>query len=289
MSRNRTAVGREREREPNALRPAMRAALIAGLCGLGAANPGCAPRPVGAGRLNTVYAHRVNGDWEIYSGRTAGHRVEDAVRLTNSPGDDKRPVVSSDGRTVAFESKRDGDLEIYVMNADGSGQKRLTETPGLDREPAFSPNGRRIAFSSNRGGAGAIYVMNADGTEPKSLTPADGSTSPDYSPDGKRIAFARGGEIWTMDADGGHPQRLTKTLRQVGAQTERHSYPFFSPDGARVGFFVESLSPRKDETQTSTPRGEAETYAVNVDGTASAPLDRETFNEWAKRRRTARP
>ena len=91
---------------------------------------------------------------------------------------------------IAFESLRDGNFEIYVMNADGSGQTRLTNNPVLDGSPSWSPDGGRIAFESLRDGNVEIYVMNADGSGQTRLTndPAfDGS--PSWSPDGGRIAF----------------------------------------------------------------------------------------------------
>ena len=75
------------------------------------------------------------------------------------------PAWSPDGRRIAFTSERDGNPEIYVMNADGSGVTRLTynDARDLDSFPAWSPDGRRIAFHSNRDGNFEIYVMNASG------------------------------------------------------------------------------------------------------------------------------
>ncbi len=51
-------------------------------------------------------------------------------RLTDERGRDQGPAWSPDGTRIVFMSDRDGDWEIYVMNADGSGQTRLTESPG---------------------------------------------------------------------------------------------------------------------------------------------------------------
>jgi hypothetical protein len=108
---------------------------------------------------------------------------------------------------IAFISKRDGNWEIYVMNADGSGQTNLTNNPAHDWGPSWSPDGRRIAFYSDRDGNWEIYVMNADGSGQTNLTnnPAD-DWGPSWSPDGRRIAFFsdRDGnrEIYVMNADG---------------------------------------------------------------------------------------
>ncbi len=57
-----------------------------------------------------------------------------------------------------FTSNRDGNEEIYVMNADGTGQTRLTSVAGRDNSPFFSPNGSRIVFSSTRDGDEEIYI-----------------------------------------------------------------------------------------------------------------------------------
>jgi len=54
--------------------------------------------------------------------------------------------------------------DVYIMNADGSGQRRLTQNPGWDGYPAWSPDGHSIAFDSERDGKVGLYVMNADGS-----------------------------------------------------------------------------------------------------------------------------
>ena len=79
------------------------------------------------------------------------------------------PLLGSD--RIAFTSRRDGNREIYVTNADGSGQTRLTDNPYSDQDPSWSPDGTKIAFVSERLGAGTdIYVMNADGSDQTRLT-----------------------------------------------------------------------------------------------------------------------
>ena len=80
------------------------------------------------------------------------------------------PAWSPDGRKIAFASERDGNSEIYLMNADGSGQRNLTRNLAYDGDPAWSPDGRKITFVSNRDGRYEVYVMNADGSGQRSLT-----------------------------------------------------------------------------------------------------------------------
>jgi Tol biopolymer transport system component len=85
---------------------------------------------------------------------------------------------------IAFDSDRDGDTEIYVMNADGSGVTQLTNNLATDCQPAWSPDGKRIAFLSTRDGVDSeIYVMNADGTGVTQLTNNLAlDANPDWSP-----------------------------------------------------------------------------------------------------------
>ena len=71
---------------------------------------------------------------------------------------------------IAFTSLRDGNHEIYVMSADGTGQIRLTDSPALDAFPDWSPDGSKIAFVSVRGGDADIFVMNVDGSGQTNLT-----------------------------------------------------------------------------------------------------------------------
>ena len=121
---------------------------------------------------------------------------------------------SPDDKHIAFASNRDGNLEIYAINADGTGQVRLTNNPAIDGRPSWSPDSKYIAFTSNRDGNFQIYVMRADGTSLKRLTNnLNDDSVPTWSPDGTRIAFCsnRDGnwEIYIMNADGTGQTRLT--------------------------------------------------------------------------------
>jgi Tol biopolymer transport system component len=98
------------------------------------------------------------------------------------------PSWSPDGSIIAFTSLRDGNLEIYTMNADGSNQTRLTNDDSADIFPAWSPDASQVAFQSNRDGLYDIYAVNADGTGLTQLTNTHAdSETPAWSPDGSRI------------------------------------------------------------------------------------------------------
>jgi len=112
-----------------------------------------------------------------------------AVAAPMDAANTEQPTDPAEKRgTIAFASDRDGNYEIYVMNPDGSGQKRLTNNSAADFAPSWSPDGKRIAFTSDRDGNGEIYLMNADGTGVRRLTNSPANDGgPSWSPDGHGI------------------------------------------------------------------------------------------------------
>ena len=88
--------------------------------------------------------------------------------LSSTPNMDANATLSPDGKSVAFDSWRDGDGEIYVKSADGAlPPLRLTRQAGFDSQPVWSPDGRRLAFISDRDGNDEIYVMDRRGPSAK--------------------------------------------------------------------------------------------------------------------------
>ena len=150
--------------------------------------------------------------YQIYTMSVNGWNVR---RLTNnSCPDDRHPSWSPDGEHIVFSSWRDGNDEIYVMDADDGGNlQNLTNNPADDEYPSWSPDGERIAFVSDRDGGVTyeIYVMDADGGNQQRLTQG---CKPSWSPDGERIAFVSRekltSDIFVIDTDGQNRRNITK-------------------------------------------------------------------------------
>lgn len=132
-----------------------------------------------------------NGKWDIFVMNTDGSNV---TRLTDDapgckfPTCSHHPDWSPDGSQIVYPSTNtpDGAMEIFVMNADGSGQRQLTHDHGFNELPAWSPQGNRIVFMSPRaGGSNQIYTMNPGG---KDLTRLTTDVSNDGYPDWQALA-----------------------------------------------------------------------------------------------------
>jgi Tol biopolymer transport system component len=177
------------------------------------------------------------------------------------------PGWSSDGSQIVFFTDRDGNFEIYKMNADGSGPTRLTSNPTYDEAPEWSPVGNKIAFASDRDGNFEIYVMSADGSGQTRLTnnPAP-DNHPSWSPDGTKIAFNRGGnygDIYVINADGTNETRLT-----FGAYAE---YPAWSPDGSQMVYVSLKDTPGRYQIWVMNADGSGQTRLTNNSASESTP------------------
>jgi len=173
--------------------------------------------------------------------------------------------VGNDRGLIAFVSTRDGDGEIYRMDANGSDLRQLTVNTTWDGFPTWSPDGLQIAYYSYVNKKNwVIIVMDADGSNPRQLTDngiCDGA--PYWSPDGGRIAYSSDvdctgerREIYVMDADGGSPRNLTHNDADDMSSS-------WSPDSQQIVF-------------SSNRDGDYEIYIMNDDGSI---VDQLTDNE----------
>ena len=165
---------------------------------------------------------------------------------------------------IVFQSTQGGDgftNDIYVMDADGKRQTRLTDSPNDDSAPVWSPQGDKIAFVSDRRGAFEIFLMNADGSNQRPLRNDGPVVGFDFvwSPDGTRLAYPSGGDIYVVEvaATGG----VDSTAAPLNISTGKPAgsldlEPSWAPGGGRLVI----------RNATNCP-GCSDLYTLNADGT----------------------
>lgn len=175
--------------------------------------------------------------------------------LTNNTYDDRYASYSPSGKKILFESNRDGNWEIYLMDSNGMNQQRLTFNKIDDRRPSWHPRGEKILFESFSNGKSDLYVQDLKSLKIKKITnfergePRFGS----FSPDGKTIAISLKesddkSNIVLLDTSG-------KIIRKLTIEDKRSYYPKWSKDGKEIVYFS-----RKD-----TDNQDDEIYKINLE------------------------
>jgi TolB protein len=162
--------------------------------------------------------------------------------LTKDKGYNAEGSYSADGKRIVFCSNRDGNLELYTMDADGSNVKKLTNTPNCyNGGPFFSPDGKKVIFRSDRKEKDRLqlYIINSDGTGERALTNNDKWVywAPYWYKDGKHIIYTAADhsdplarpnyDLYWMNIENGKITRLTFA---PGADV----LPVFNADGTKV-------------------------------------------------------
>jgi Tol biopolymer transport system component len=201
------------------------------------------------------YAWDYDPEFEIYA---FAEKTGQYTRLTNARGYDAEGSYSPDGQWIVFSSTRDAYnrtltgaeqkqveidpsyfAEIYIMRADGSGERRLTRVAGYDGGPFFSPDGSRIIWRrfDEKGLIADVWTMKLDGTDARQITNFGAmSWAPYIHPSGEYILFASNKlgfenfEVFMVDIDGRkEPVRITYADGFDGL-------PVPSPDGRRLAW-----------------------------------------------------
>jgi Tol biopolymer transport system component len=165
-------------------------------------------------------------------------------------------TIAPNGKRIVFTSTKDGDLDLYSMNLDGTGVRRLTNTLGYDGGAYFSPDSKMIVWRAGRPQTEKeksdyidllkqnlvrptkleIFVAKADGSGARQVTHnGNANFAPFFTPDGKHIIFAsnmddakgRQFDLYLIGIDGKGLERVT-----YGGQFD--AFPMFSPNGKRI-------------------------------------------------------
>ncbi len=218
---------------------------------LGAVSAAGATPPGPNGRI----AFGSNGDGELYSVNADGSGLR---RLTWTPQLEQSPTWSPDGSRIAYESDYNGTFRIWLMSADGTGQKQISpdgsNTAG-DSEPAWSPDGTLIAFASS---AVNLWVMSPDGSGLRRVSDVFAS-HPAWSPSGQQLAYVGMTGIGVVGVDGSNPHTVT-------APGAFASGPSWSPDGTQIVF-----------ARNNAQGYPGELYIANVDGSGERQLTSDGF------------
>ena len=205
--------------------------------------------PTGQNRVYFFYLDDLPGTPSITASWASG-----GADLESS---DEQPLIWAVTGQIVFQSDRDGNEEVYIMNADGTGQWKITNNLVTDGHPDWSHTGSHVVFMSDFDGDSEIFKMRADGSRREKLTDNDSAdVFPCFSPDGSKIAFASNRdtnfEIYVMNADG-------SGQTNISSNSALDYLPCWSPDGNKIVF-------RSDRD------GDFEIYVMDADGSNQTRL-----------------
>ena len=165
------------------------------------------------GRRLAFAVRGINSDlWQLPVSPETGRATGNPSPVLSTTRVESRGIWSRDGRRLAFNSDRAGEMNIWVRESSGL-ERRVTSGAGGDYQPDWAPDGQALVFFSARGGNTDIWQVRLSDTTLARLTDdAALDINPAYSPDGRRIAFVsdRSGrfEVWVMDADGSDERQV---------------------------------------------------------------------------------
>lgn len=222
-------------------------------------------RAARAGRI--AFVRRLRAVNRIYLMEVDASGVgSNLVRLTHDGEAENYPSWSPDGRRLVYERDLNG-AALFLINANGSGQRRLSPTPGFDVTPSWSPDGTRIIYARllevprpNQPPMTEIRMMNADGTGDHAiLAKTVFSVEPRWSIRNQVVFMSLMGgsglEVYVMNVDGTDLRRLTRAAN--------NGDPVWSPDGTRITFGSDRQGGNK-----------LNVFVMNADGSGQSPLTR---------------
>ena len=208
------------------------------------------------------------GNFEIYIRRPNGTITSYTNDADSFAPDDTEPVISPDGKKIAWTTTRDDSKNIAVMSITGQGQTVLTASnDGEDSQPAWTNDSKKIAFYSERDGRRGVYIMDAKGANQRALLTSNANDAnaaryfaPAFSPKGQLLAIsaetASGTTISLINANGTKPSTSFKPKNTLSARSNAS----FSPDGKHLIYTA------------SNGAGTQQIYSANLDGTNERAL-----------------
>jgi len=175
------------------------------------------------------------------------------------------PAWSPDGSKLAFMSNRDGNMEIYIINRDGTNLRRVTNHPAADATPTWSPTGQQLAFTSDRGGREQVYIVNIDGTGLDRISTEGKADRATWSSAPlNEIAYA-------AQSGGGYDIKIfsfsTRESRTVTDGIGTNESPAFAPNGRHIAFW-------------SDRSGRPQIYTIARDGTDLRQITKSGSNRY---------
>ena len=168
--------------------------------------------------------------------------ADSAAQITSNKYDGLDGIAFAPDGRVVYTSRAGGNPNLWITNADGTGQHQLTADAHINVTPAVSPDGRYVVFGSDRAGAQNIWRVDMSGANPKRLTTGMSDQKPHCSPDSRWVVYTSNDNgkqrLWKVSIDGGNPAQLTDYTS---------SYPVISPDGKQIasGYYDEQVKPRR--------------------------------------------
>ena len=157
---------------------------------------------------------RIANLWRVPILRERPASWDDAEQLTFDQALISSINISSDGNTLAFNSDRTGNPDLWTMSAAGGEMQQVTSDPTSDWSPSWSPDDSELVFYAFRSGTRHLWVMPATGGPARQLTDTDAEDYyPRWSPDGREVVFhsLRSGnmDVWVIPVDGGEARQIT--------------------------------------------------------------------------------